>query len=169
MHDSLLAGKTASWMMDLEKEASLSTPTASTLLSSSYSSETSPITTSSSSHSNAHSSFEDWCTSKSSGLNLGESLVSIDQELIEDWFMEPPLLIPPALPTPHFGSQHYNSAVSNGHGEELYIEERNRAWGEMVEVLDVPVGRRARVRCRQNFRHEDGSVRWRWKETEVSW
>lgn len=49
-----------------------------------------------------------------------------------------------------------------------YIPEHSRAWGESVE-LDLQ-GRKARVRCRQNFKSRvTGKVEWRWREKHISW
>lgn len=49
-----------------------------------------------------------------------------------------------------------------------FIPEHSRAWGESVE-LDLQ-GRKARVRCRQNFKSRvTGKVEWRWREKYISW
>ncbi|CZR52497.1 uncharacterized protein PAC_02374 [Phialocephala subalpina] len=49
-----------------------------------------------------------------------------------------------------------------------YIPEHSRAWGESVE-LDLQ-GRKAKVKCRQNFRSRvSGKVEWRWREKHVVW
>lgn len=55
-------------------------------------------------------------------------------------------------------------------GEEIYEEgaEDNRAWGPIIE-WDVQLARTARVKCRQNFRAQDGSIGWKWKETDIRW
>lgn len=54
--------------------------------------------------------------------------------------------------------------------DEVYEEgaEDNRAWGPIIE-WDVELARTARVKCRQNFRAEDGSIGWHWKETNIRW
>lgn len=60
-----------------------------------------------------------------------------------------------------------NCDSEEGEDERSSIE-MNRTWGPVVE-WDVDGIRRVRVRCRQNFEAEDGSIGWSWKETEIAW
>lgn len=46
--------------------------------------------------------------------------------------------------------------------------EAHRAWGPVVE-WGPENERMVRVRCRQNYTAEDGSMGWNWKETEIVW
>ncbi|KUJ13563.1 uncharacterized protein LY89DRAFT_737539 [Mollisia scopiformis] len=49
-----------------------------------------------------------------------------------------------------------------------YIPEHARAWGEAVE-LEIQ-GRKAKVRCRQNFKSRvTGKTEWRWREKHICW
>jgi hypothetical protein len=52
--------------------------------------------------------------------------------------------------------------------ETAHIDDSNRVWGPVTE-WDIDNGRRARIRCRQNFRTVDGNIAWIWKETDISW
>jgi hypothetical protein len=52
--------------------------------------------------------------------------------------------------------------------EDFFLGGEVRAWGPVIE-WDVQDGRRAKVRCRQNFRAGDGSISWCWRETDIEW
>lgn len=48
------------------------------------------------------------------------------------------------------------------------IGEGARTWDPVVE-WDPESARRVRAKCKQDFRAEDGSIGWVWRETEIVW